>query len=295
MGGNGPAPTPREADTNVETVTVQELVDMAGLALRLGEVNRVTLHADGWTPETDTTHTVMLAWLAPALANRLGLPMDTGDITEFAVVHDLLEVYTGDYNTLQWSPQQQHAKQADELRAMAELKHSYGRAWPWLIWRCEAYEAQQVPAARYVRAVDKILPKLTHFSNGYAQLLREGITPGTLAVRLADQYQQLEGWLYETWFAPVLKVYLDAATAVTDGYSHRWLDVQQIRAPKKVAVTPTLVSGEGGPNEAWLLSRAIEEKARRPRTPDEEVLMRQVAVEGRPVPEEIKRLLGEAE
>lgn len=248
---------------------LEEFVSLAGLALKLGEVNRTTLHADGWQQETDTTHTVMLAWMAPALCARLKLPLDTGDVTEFAVVHDLLEAYTGDYPTLVWSPEQQAAKEKAESAALQRLVAEHGAAWPWLIWRVSAYESQLAPAARYVRSFDKILPKLTHFTNNYAQLLREGITPGQLAARLAQQYAQLEGWLYEPWFKPVLKMYLDVAVAAADGYNQRWLDVQQIRRPKL---------DKGQPLESPKEGRVVY-----------------LEMNGRPVAPEIKRLLGEAE
>ena len=79
----------------------QGLVDIGKLVLQFAKVNRVTLHEDGITPESDTDHTVMLSVCACALADALYKDkLDIGKVAQFATVHDLVEVYAGDTNTI---------------------------------------------------------------------------------------------------------------------------------------------------------------------------------------------------
>ena len=70
---------------------LSDLVPIAELALDLGEVDRATRHADGVTPETDTTHSLMLALVAYSLA-PLHMELDRELVLRLALVHDLDEV-----------------------------------------------------------------------------------------------------------------------------------------------------------------------------------------------------------
>lgn len=135
---------------------------LARIALAFGRIERATRHEDGVRPETDTDHTVMLGLialeLAPAHLNR-------ARIAAFALVHDLVEVYAGDAQTLVISPEAQAAKRTREDAAQARLVAELGEG-SWIAETLTTYEEQRLPEARFVRLVDKILPKLTHAFNG---------------------------------------------------------------------------------------------------------------------------------
>jgi len=77
-----------------------DVVRLGQLALAFGRVNRITRHEDGTTPESDTDHTVMLGLIACALAERWYPHLDRGLVAQYALVHDLVEVYAGDTPTL---------------------------------------------------------------------------------------------------------------------------------------------------------------------------------------------------
>ncbi len=72
-------------------------ITMAGLSLRFGLVHRATAHADGCTPESDTTHTHMLSMLVLEQAQAEGL--DPLLCCALVQVHDLPEVGAGDTDT----------------------------------------------------------------------------------------------------------------------------------------------------------------------------------------------------
>lgn len=145
---------------------------IARLALAFGQVRRVTLHEDG-EPESDTTHTFMLALLALEAAPRVGC--DPALAVQFAIVHDFPEVYAGDTNTAHGlTKSEETAKAAREAAAMLQLGVDLGDS-PWL-GLLARYEAQHEPEARLVRYLDKVLPKLTHYLNGGAALRQLGIS-----------------------------------------------------------------------------------------------------------------------
>lgn len=154
---------------------MNELLALTSLSLAFGRVNRATFHPDGCTPESDTDHTVMLALVAPALAARMRPDLSPERIAAFAVVHDLLEVKTGDVNTIGLSADGHAAKRAKERAALEQLRVELA-AFPWIVATLDAYEAQAALEARWVRYVDKVLPKLTHALNKGATLRKMGKT-----------------------------------------------------------------------------------------------------------------------
>ncbi len=146
-------------------VSMDTLLHLTRLSLAFGRENRATMHPDGVTRESDTDHTVMLALVAPALAARLRPDLQPALVAAFAVVHDLPEVYAGDTNTLNLSAVERANKTQRELAALNRLDVELSEL-PWIAGMMHRYEEQDAPEARWVRYVDKILPKLTHALNG---------------------------------------------------------------------------------------------------------------------------------
>jgi putative hydrolase of HD superfamily len=137
---------------------------LARIALAFGRVERATRHEDGVRPETDTDHTVMLSLVACEFAPP---GLDRAKVAAFALVHDLVEVYAGDAQTLTITPEGMAAKRAREDAARSRLTAELG-AGSWLAAMLAIYEEQRVPEARFVRLIDKVLPKLAHAFNGCA-------------------------------------------------------------------------------------------------------------------------------
>lgn len=159
-------PASAERNRRMEDDTMPD--DALGRALRLakislgfGRVGRATLHEDGVRVETDTDHTVMLCLVACELAPP---HLDRTKVAAFAAVHDLAEVYAGDTQTLTISDEGMVAKRAREDAARSRLVSELGPG-SWVAETLSTYELQTVPEARFVRLIDKVLPKLTHAFN----------------------------------------------------------------------------------------------------------------------------------
>lgn len=174
------------------------LLDLARLALQFGQIDRTAVyHPDGVTPESDTDHTVMLGWAACSLAARCYPHLDLGLIAQFALVHDAPEVYAGDTQTLRIDAEGRAAKAAREAAAIDRLDDEFGDRLPWFPEAIRLYEAQQLPEARFVRGLDKVLPKLVHLLDGCAGLREFGVNRTELRATFDTQATDMNRYVGE--------------------------------------------------------------------------------------------------
>ena len=155
--------------------TVSALLDVAELTLKFSRVPRATRHEDGIRVETDSDHTVMLTVLACAYAARYAPHLDVGKIAQFAAVHDLVEAHAGDVQSLGMSADTRRLKELAEHEALVRIDRELADL-PWIAHTIYEYEALASEEARYVKIMDKVLPKLTHLLNGGAALREHGFS-----------------------------------------------------------------------------------------------------------------------
>lgn len=164
---------------------VQHALKIARLILRLGRVDRITMHPDGY-PESDTDHSMMLALVAAELRpGRLRLDL----ILSYALVHDLIEAYCGDTPTLvALDDAGRAAKNERERLALMQLREELGSE-SWIVRTIFAYESQMDPEARWVKWLDKCMPKLTHCLNAGRAVRAQGLGLDDVRTRVAGQLQ----------------------------------------------------------------------------------------------------------
>jgi putative hydrolase of HD superfamily len=187
----------------VETInTVKAVIELGELAMKFGRINRTCVaHPDG-TPESDSDHTVMLGWVAPALADlinkRAGYERyPLGAVAQFALVHDAVEVYAGDTPTHDITEEEYAAKRDREELAARRISVKFRDRLPWFARTVKRYEAQADHVARFVRSVDKIMPKIVHVLNCGQDLLRAGTGEEQFRRMYLRQRKQIEGWCAE--------------------------------------------------------------------------------------------------
>lgn len=142
-------------------MSLERALKIAILSLAFGRVERLTRHEDGIRPETDSDHTVMLGLIACELAPD---HLCRNKVAAFSNVHDIDEVYGGDTPTLVTSQQVMKEKKTKEDAASIRLAAELGED-SWIVRTLEVYKQQREPEARFVRLMDKVLPKLTHSLN----------------------------------------------------------------------------------------------------------------------------------
>jgi putative hydrolases of HD superfamily len=166
---------------------------LGGLALAFGRVDRTACYHPSGEKESDADHTVMLSWIAPALASWLYPELDTGLVAQFSAIHDMPEVYAGDTPTLRIDAAGLVAKREREHHAIQRLAADTA-ALPWVGHMMRRYEAQAEPEARFTRAVDKVLPKLVHQQDNCRGLVEQGISPPELRATYARQRESIRSY-----------------------------------------------------------------------------------------------------
>lgn len=173
-----------------------DVTDLGLFGLDFTKVSRATYHPDGTTVETVGEHTVMLGLIACALARLVG-GVDVGLVAQFALIHDLPEAITGDTPTLRLpTADAKAAKRAAEDEARQEIADRFRRL-PWVADTLDMYEFQASRAARFVKFVDKMLPKILHWANGGVSPIEQGMTVEDLDSRYAVQYEELAAYAGE--------------------------------------------------------------------------------------------------
>jgi putative hydrolase of HD superfamily len=186
--------------------TTDAMIRLGRLALDFGKVERITYHPDGKSPESDTDHTVMLGLVACAIADQHFPHLNVGLIAQYALVHDLVEVYAGDTPTLHIPTADAKAtKQAREHAAYEQIQREFADTLPWLPSLIGSYESLATDEARFVKVLDKFLPKVTHLLNGAATIREQGMSPEQLRHRLAVQRADLNG--YATAFPQIWEIW----------------------------------------------------------------------------------------
>ena len=144
-------------------------IQMGALASQLASIERTRVsHKDG-RAENDAEHSLMLAKVAPELAHMLYPELDANLVARFAALHDDVEAYVGDTPTDMLSNLDQAGKDALEQAGLQQLLKDYAYL-PSYTTLIKQYEAQSVPEARFVRAVDKLMVLVIHVPNAGAVL-----------------------------------------------------------------------------------------------------------------------------
>lgn len=157
------------------------LVDIGKLVLQFARVNRVTLHEDGETPESDTDHTVMVSMCACALAKKLYPDsLDLGLVAQYAIVHDLVEAYALDTDTFGVADTDKKEKEEREHAAFLRIENEFKDTYAWIPDMIAEYEALSTREARFVKMVDKLMTKITHILNDGAYLKVHNIDAATM-------------------------------------------------------------------------------------------------------------------
>lgn len=141
--------------------------------------------------ENDAEHSWSVAMLACSLARHIDPTLDVGLVSQFAIFHDLVEIYASD--TSVWaSDQALNAKEQNEQAALIKLKANY-KHFPWLVDTVEAYEKQDTNEALYVRAIDKYIALVVRFLDGGEFFHSQGITKAMFDKKLAIHRKKAHG------------------------------------------------------------------------------------------------------
>jgi 5'-deoxynucleotidase YfbR-like HD superfamily hydrolase len=118
-------------------------------------------------------------------------------VAQFALIHDMPEVYAGDTSTLRIDGAGKAAKREREAAAVERLDGEFGTRLPWVPFTLALYEEQRLPEARFVRGLDKCLPKIVHLLDDAAGLREERMGSAELAGVFKRQRADMETYAGE--------------------------------------------------------------------------------------------------
>lgn len=157
--------------------------------------------------ENDAEHSWSLALLACSLAPQVDVELDTGKICQFAMVHDLVEIYAGDTSTFA-SAEEHASKPAREAQAAQTIITEF-KAFPWIGETIEAYERKDSNEALFVYAVDKYIAVMYDYIDE-ARLFRDK------KVTLAEYNEGLKDHRKKAQAHPVIARYYDHVRSLMD-------------------------------------------------------------------------------
>jgi len=156
------------------------ILTLGKLAMEFARVERVPRY-DPESRENDAEHSFMLALVATEIARQYFPELDAGLVTQFSIVHDLVELETNDVATFILDDASLAVKEAAEMAALDRLAAKLPPHTRELLLR---YEEQIEIEARLVRLLDKKLPLVSNIYGPGRKVMIEdyGIeTPEALA------------------------------------------------------------------------------------------------------------------
>lgn len=136
--------------------------------------------------ENDAEHSYQLAMTAWYLNEADSLGMDTGLILRFALAHDLVEAHAGDTPAFTTDQAERDTKDAREAAAAARLREEFPE-FPVLHGTIATYEHRDSREARFVYALDKLLPIINSYLDEGRTWHRERVTFAMMRAYKADK------------------------------------------------------------------------------------------------------------
>lgn len=135
--------------------SIDRLAELQQLIADFAKVERVPPLADNGKLENDVEHSFGLAMTCWYLQPKIAPDLDLLKVLQHALAHDIVELHAGD--TYAFDEQALAGKDDRERQALSRLKDEWSD-FPELTQHAEDYMDKIDEEARFVKAVDKILP-----------------------------------------------------------------------------------------------------------------------------------------
>jgi putative hydrolase of HD superfamily len=153
--------------------SLEGLLDFISFTHEVRKVKRSMWVRDEEQFENDSEHSFQLAMAALYIIQANHLKLDTYKSMALALVHDVLEVHSGDTNAL--GPKEAINTQKDrETEARLQLKKDW-KELPLLHELIDEYENLETEEAKFVYALDKLVPILNNYLDNGRNWKREKV------------------------------------------------------------------------------------------------------------------------
>src|ERR1035437_1613913 len=146
-------------------MSIDKILQFSGFLDKFRKIER-TIHVNGLDRnENDMEHSYMLALLAWYICSSEKLDFDLEKIIRYTLVHDLVEVYSGDTDFYHATKEQKESKHAREQAAMERITEEFPE-FSDFNGLYSAYESLADREAKFVYALDKVQPVLMIYLDG---------------------------------------------------------------------------------------------------------------------------------
>jgi putative hydrolase of HD superfamily len=143
---------------------IHRLIELQQLLLQFQAIDRALfIPGRGTRHENDVEHSYNLAVAAWFLAQHFP-ELDRSEVIKSALVHDMVEIHAGD-TFIFHNPEGMATKKEREDAALAKLAEDWAD-FPDLIETLHRYEARDTAEARFVYALDKVMPAIMNYLQG---------------------------------------------------------------------------------------------------------------------------------
>lgn len=143
---------------------IPRLIELQQLLLQFQAIDRVLLlPGRGERRENDVEHSYNLAMAAWFLAQYFP-SLDRDLAVRTALAHDLVEIHAGDTYIFH-NPDGLATKKAREDAALEQLAADWAD-FPDMLETLQAYEKRETPEAKFVYALDKVMPAIINYLQG---------------------------------------------------------------------------------------------------------------------------------
>jgi putative hydrolases of HD superfamily len=137
---------------------VQQIIAIVQLSQAYQQTKRALYATGEDRPEGDAEHSYQLALVAWYIANQVG-GFNLQKIIQYALVHDLVEVYAGDTDAFTSDAVWKAAKKERETNALKQLDQNF-TFFPDMLELIHQYEQKSDPESQLIWEIDKLLPVL---------------------------------------------------------------------------------------------------------------------------------------
>jgi 5'-deoxynucleotidase YfbR-like HD superfamily hydrolase len=152
---------------------LKKTIGFLDLTHQFNRTDRAILAVGNDRNETDVEHSYQLAMWVWWIIDDLGLNLNRGLAIQYALIHDLAEVYTGDKHI--FDTHGRVDKELKEEKAIAKITKLFP-GWDSYKSLIDAYRKQEDEESRLVYGLDKVLPVINIIMDGGRSWKREETT-----------------------------------------------------------------------------------------------------------------------
>jgi putative hydrolase of HD superfamily len=185
-------------------IHIDDMIRFSRLILQFQDVIRVVDLPRGTGRENDVEHSYHLAMMAWYLNSAGGFGYNVDKVIRYALVHDLAEAYAGDVHAFDAAARQ--GKVQREAEAMSRIKQEFPLGKD-ITDAVHDYELRIDDEARFVYALDKLMPILMIYLEGGKTWRADGLSLSQIHDNKQDKVAQSE---------PVNDLYLQLKALLDD-------------------------------------------------------------------------------